>query len=236
MMLRRLLLLALLAAPPLLAPLGASAREPPYLTAQDLDIVSILPPPVAAGSVADREQLAVVLRAQRSATPERIEQAKRDADESVDTMFAGVLGKPLPAADLPATTRLFVRLEETGDAVLSSAKAAFKRVRPYLSDPEIKALVRPSITGSYPSGHTTHITASAIVMGNIVPEKRDAIWERAHDYAWSRVIGGMHYPNDLDGGGRAGTAIAVALRSRPEFKADFEAARRELRQYLGLAP
>jgi len=50
------------------------------------------------------------------------------------------------------------------------------------------------------------------------------------------VIGGMHYPNDLDGGARAGTAIAVALQSRPEFKADLEAARRELRQYLGLAP
>jgi acid phosphatase (class A) len=231
MMLRRLLLLALLA-----APLAASAREPPYLTAQDLDIVSLLPPPVAAGSVADREQLAVVLRAQRSATPERIEQAKRDADESVDTMFAAVLGKALPAASLPATTRLFVRLEETGDAVLGPAKTAFKRLRPYLSDSEIKALVRPSITGSYPSGHTTHITASAIVMGDIVPEKRDAIWERAHDYAWSRVIGGMHYPNDLDGGGRAGTAIAVALQSRPEFKADVEAARRELRQYLGLVP
>jgi acid phosphatase (class A) len=231
MMLRRLLLLALRA-----VPLAASAREPPYLTAQDLDIVSLLPPPLAAGSVADREQLAVVLRAQRSATPERIEQAKRDADESVDTMFAAVLGKPLPAASLPATTRLFVRLEETGDAVLGPAKTAFKRVRPYLSDPEIKALVRPSITGSYPSGHTTHITASAIVMGDIVPEKRDAIWERAHDYAWSRVIAGMHYPNDLDGGGRAGTAIAVALQGRPEFKADFAAARRELRQYLGLAP
>jgi acid phosphatase (class A) len=231
MMLRRLLLLALL-----VAPLAASAREPPYLTAQDLDIVSLLPPPVAAGSVADREQLGVVLRAQRSATPERIEQAKRDADESVDTMFAAVLGKPLPPAALPATTRLFVRLEETGDAVLGPVKTAFKRVRPYLSDPEIKALVRPSITGSYPSGHTTHINASAIVMGDIVPEKRDAIWERAHDYAWSRVIGGMHYPNDLDGGGRAGTAIAVALQGRPEFKADVEAARRELRQYLGLAP
>lgn len=228
-MLRRLLLLVLLA-----VPLAALAREPPYITAQDLDIVSILPPPVTADSVGGREQLAVVLRAQRSATPERIEQAKRDADESVDAMFAGVLGRALPASALPATTRLFVRLEETGDAVVGPAKAAFKRVRPYLSDPEIKALVRPSVSGSYPSGHSTHITASAIVMGDIVPEKRDAIWERAHDYAWSRVIAGMHYPNDLDGGRLAGTAIAVALRNRPEFKADFEAAKRELRQYLKL--
>jgi acid phosphatase (class A) len=50
------------------------------------------------------------------------------------------------------------------------------------------------------------------------------------------VIAGMHYPNDLDGGRLTGTAIAVALRNRPEFKADFDAAKRELRQYLGLAP
>jgi hypothetical protein len=28
----------------------------------------------------------------------------------------------------------------------------------------------------------------------------------------------------------------VALQGRPEFKADFAAARRELRQYFGLAP
>jgi acid phosphatase (class A) len=231
MMLRRLLLLALLA-----VPLAASAREPPYITAQELDLVSILPPPIVAGSAADREQLAVVLRAQRTASPERIEQARRDADESVDTMFGAVLGKTLPASALPATTRLFERLEDTENAVVAPTKTVFKRVRPYLSDPEIKALVRPSITGSYPSGHTTHITASAIVMGDMVPEKRDAIWERAHDYAWSRVIAGMHYPNDLDGGRLAGTAVAVALRGRPEFKADFEAARRELRQYLGLVP
>jgi acid phosphatase (class A) len=228
-MLRRLLLLALLA-----IPLAASAREPPYITAQELDLVSILPTPIVAGSAADREQLAVVLRAQRSASPERIEQARRDADESVDTMFGAVLGKALPASALPATTRLFGRLEDTEDAVVAPTKTAFKRVRPYLSDPEIKALVRPSITGSYPSGHTTHITASSIVMGDIVPEKRDAIWERAHDYAWSRVIAGMHYPNDLDGGRLAGTAVAVAVRNRPEFKADFEAAKRELRQYLQL--
>ena len=230
---RRVFLAALLAAP-LATPLAA--REPPYLTAQQLDLVSILPPPVAAGSAADREQRAVVLRAQRSASPERIEQAKRDADESLDTMFAGVLGKALPAAALPATTRLFVRLEETGDAVVAPAKAAFRRVRPWLSDSEIKALVRPSVSGSYPSGHTTHITASSIVMGDLVPEKRDALWARARDYAWSRVIAGMHYPDDLDGGRLAGTAIAVALRDVPAFRADFAAARAELRAFLGLAP
>jgi acid phosphatase (class A) len=235
-MLRRVLVLAALLAAALAAPTAGWTREPPYLTAQQLDIVSILPPPIAAGGTADGEQRAVVLRAQRSASPERVEQARRDADESLDTMFAGVLGKALPAAALPATTRLFVRLEETGDAVVAPAKAAFRRVRPWLADPEIKALVRPSVSGSYPSGHTTHITVSTIVMGDMVPEKRDVLWARARDYAWSRVIAGMHYPDDLDGGRLAGTAIAVALRDVPAFKADVDAARRELRAYLGLAP
>lgn len=222
---RLLVVLALLAALP------ALAREPPYLTAQDLDLVSILPPPVV-----DRAQEDLVLAAQKAATPERIEQARRDVDESIDTAFGAVLGETLDARSLPATTRLFARLGETEEAVVAPTKTAFKRVRPYLSNPEIKALVRPSVSGSYPSGHTTFVTVAAIMVATMVPEKRDAIWQRAGDYAESRVVGGMHYPNDLLGGRLAGTAIAAAVQGRPEFKADFDAARRELRQYLGLQP
>ena len=177
-----------------------------------------------------------MLGAQRGASPERIEQARHDVDESLDSMFGAVLGKPLPAAALPATTRLFERIGETEEVVVSGTKQAFQKLRPWLSNNEIKPLVRQSSSGSYPSGHTTHVTVAAIVLGEIVPEKRDAIWQRSGDYAWSRVIGGMHYPNDLDGGRLAGTAIAVAIRDRPEFKADFAAARKELRAFLGLAP
>jgi len=40
----------------------------------------------------------------------------------------------------------------------------------------------------------------------------------------------------LVGGKMAGVVIAQALTSRPEFRADYDAARRELRQYLGLQP
>jgi acid phosphatase (class A) len=231
---KRRLFLALVA---LVAALPAAAREvPPYLTARDLDLVSILPPPVVAGSPADLEEQALVLAAQWSAAPERVEQARRDVDESPDAMFGEVLGKALDSRSLPATMRLFARLRETEDALVGPAKKAFKRVRPYLGNPDVKALVRPSTSGSYPSGHTTNVTLAAIVMADIFPEKRAALWARAADYAQSRVIVGMHYPNDLLGGRLAGTAIAVALQNRPEFKADLEAARRELRQYTGLQP
>ena len=228
---RFLLLFALLAALP------AAAREAPYLTPQDLDLVSILPTPVVTGSEADREQLAVVVRAQTTMPADRIEQARRDAIETLDVLFSDALGKALPEASLPATTRLLGRLTETEDVVVEPAKKAFGRVRPYLADPQqIKALVRPSKTGSYPSGHATYATVAAIVVGDMVPEKRAALWRRVGEYNWSRVIVGMHYPNDLDGGRLAGTAIAVAVRNQPAFKTDFDAARRELRAWLGLLP
>ena len=73
----------------------------------------------------------------------------------------------------------------------------------------------------------------AAVLSSMLPEKRAAIYERANDYALSRVIGGMHYPNNLEAGRRAGTAMAATLLASPTFKTDFEAAKAEVRKALG---
>ena len=113
----------------LVAALPAAAREAPYLTPQDLDLMSYLPTPNVAGSVAHKEQLALVLKMQQTMPADRIEQAKRDATETLDVAFSGVLGKPLTAASLPATTHLMARLTETEDVVVEPAKTAFGRAR-----------------------------------------------------------------------------------------------------------
>lgn len=234
--LRRLpfLRLAFIAALALAFP--ASAREVPYLTAQELDLVAILPPPVANGSAADAAEQAEVLATQQAASAERVAKAQRDGAETLPVLLDDALGKPIEMRALPALGRLFDRLGATEGAVIAPTKKAFDRRRPYLSNGAIKPLVRPSVSGSYPSGHTTWSTVAAIVLGQMVPEKRDIIFARAADYALSRVVGGMHYLNDLEGGRRAGTAIVVAVMARPEYQADFAAARAELRAYLGLAP
>ena len=44
----------------------------------------------------------------------------------------------------------------------------------------------------------------------------------------------MHYPQDLDGGRRAGTAMAATMYTTPAFRADFEVAKAEVRKALGL--
>lgn len=151
------------------------AADAPYITARDLDLLAILPPPVTNGSAADRAEQNAVLVAQRAASAERLTQALTDADETVFAMFTPVLGgaftPPGTAGDKPSL--LTYRHE---DAVVSPAKSAFARIRPYMNNPEIKPVVRRSRSGSYPSGHTTRVTAMAIVLGDLLPEKRGAIW------------------------------------------------------------
>ena len=44
----------------------------------------------------------------------------------------------------------------------------------------------------------------------------------------------MHFPSDLDAGHIAGSVIAVELMRDEEFKAEYEAAKSELRAALGL--
>jgi acid phosphatase (class A) len=217
------------------APLSfAVAAEKPYVTATEFDIRPLLPPPVAAGSSADMAQRAAVLAAQKAASSDRIALAAADGEESVFDMYTRTFGPGFNKDALPKIAHLFERVGESEDAVVDAAKPFFGRVRPYLADSEIKPLVKPSKSGSYPSGHTTRVTAVAGILVAMIPEKRDVIWQRAVEYAQSRVVGGMHYPEDLEAGYRAGTALAAVIMANPEFKADFPAAREELRKALGL--
>jgi acid phosphatase (class A) len=213
---------------------GAYSGELPYLTTHQLDIIPFMPAPVANGSAEDKEQQAQVLVIQRAASAERIALANKDAEETVFAMYASVMGGNFTPANLPLSAKIFDRIGETEDAVVDPVKKYFGRTRPFVNNPEIKALVKPSTSGSYPSGHTSRSTMMAIILSKMVPEKRAAIFERANDYAQSRIIGGMHYPNDLEAGRRAGSAMAATLLASPTFMADFDVARAEIRKALGL--
>ncbi|HEY0419657.1 MAG TPA: phosphatase PAP2 family protein [Acetobacteraceae bacterium] len=229
---RAVFLLAAILAVPILP---VRAAEPPYVTATQLDLVPFLPPPDASGSDADRAAQQAVVAAQRATSPDRVALAAADAEESVFAMFASVLGPAFATEALPDATRFFDRVGETEDAVVDPAKKHFNRTRPFMAnEAEIKPLVKPSRSGAYPSGHATRVTMAAIILSSMLPEKRAAIWARAEEYAQSRVIGGMHYPQDLEGGKRAGSAIAAMMFTDPDFIGDYALARSEIRRALAL--
>jgi acid phosphatase (class A) len=217
----------------LFAPAVFAAEPAPYLSAKQLDLTVSLPPPPPAGSVMEKSELAAVIAIQRNASPERIKLASEDAEETVFAMFRRTLGNRFAPVYLPKATIFFSRVMSSETAVVDPAKKIFGRVRPFMANSDIKALIKPSTSGSWPSGHTTRVTMGAIILASMLPERKDAIWARADEYAESRIVGGMHYPSDLDAARRAGTAMAAVMFTDQVFRADYEAAKTEVRTALG---
>ncbi len=87
---------------------------------------------------------------------------------------------------------------------------------------------------SYPSGHAAFGMSCAILLARMVPEKRDALFERGREYGLSRVIVGAHHPTDVESGRVMAAVAAAEMQENAAFRRDFDAARLELRAALGL--
>ena len=208
-----------------------------YLAPLSLNLYRLLPPPPEAGSAQERAELDQLLSIQANRTPA---QARRALDDShVDIFrFSDALGSPprFNASQLPLTTALFARIGKDESAYMDGAKDAFGRPRPFVTDRRLQPVVPQPPSASYPSGHSTWAVACAIVLSDMVPERRAQIFARADEYAYNREVGGVHYPSDVAAGRLAGTALAASLFQTPRFLNDEVAATAELRAALGLPP
>ena len=222
---------ALLAfAPALLHAEGAR----PYSDNKEINLLLLLPPPPAPDSAQMKAELGEVLTVQVTRTKEMEARAFADATENI-WRFAAVVDNPkFTAAAWPKVAAFFDRVIETEAAVVDPAKDVWKRPRPHLYSDLVKPVVPLSKSGSYPSGHATVGTLMGIELANMLPEKRAAIMARAWEYAHNRVVGGIHYPSDIEMGRISGTVIAQTISTHPDFKEEFEAAKAELRAALGM--
>jgi acid phosphatase (class A) len=193
-----------------------------------------LPPPPPPNSEAQRRDLAVVLEMQKARTPELVKRALADNDLSI-FRITEALGPGLTAERLPLTVQFFKRVHVDARNLINATKDTWQRPRPYLVSDEVKPLgEKPRTTWSYPSGTTIFGSLTAIVLANMVQERREQIFARADEYAASRVVIGVHYPSDIEASRSAATAIAAVLMQHPDFTSEFEAARAELRGVLNL--
>ncbi|MGH8231037.1 MAG: phosphatase PAP2 family protein [Steroidobacteraceae bacterium] len=237
------------------APMTARATAPSvrhYLLPSQVDIVSLLPPPPAAESAEQRADLAAVLEAQHAAHASGSVNHAVDDVEANCGRFADVVGDEL---NLKANAAVLAFLNEAAleaAAVAGAAKEYWKRTRPYAYSGEVERLGDmlpdwksvPRIDAdkaadalahsSYPSGHATFGTVCAILLAEIVPEKRAALFERSRDFEHSRMVVGAHFPSDLRAGEITGTVAAQMLLQNVGFERDLAAARTTLRQALGL--
>src|SRR6202163_1994402 len=246
-----LMMLPLVLALPALggSPAAWSGPPAPYTTL--VDIVGLLPPPPAADSPAQLADLQAVLEAQRAAHADgTLAHAVADVQQRCGR-FSDALGDDLTS---DGNSKLLAFLDQSalkGALISGPAKRYWKRTRPYaysaaverLGDmvpqstaaPEIREKAADLVAhSSYPSGHATFGTICAILLAEMVPEKRDALFARNRDYDHSRMVVGAHFPTDLEAGRLAGTLGAQLLLQNPGFRRQLEQARSNLRASLGL--
>lgn len=195
-----------------------------YLSPSQFDSTRFLAPPPDAQATQREIQEMLVL--QQNRTPQQVMQTIADIRQSV-LMFADVMGPQFTRANLPATINLFDKLYKTQSPINKQGKEKWKRVRPPSADDRLT----PSTfykSHSYPSGHATYAYLAGIVLADLLPQKREQIYDRAFAFGENRVIGGVHYPSDVEAGRRLASMIAVLIQQNPDFQRDFAAARAEL--------
>jgi len=72
----------------------------------------------------------------------------------------------------------------------------------------------------------------ALVLTMILPGKRDAILARADDYAYSRLICGVHYLTDVVASKSVAYAMIGIIANDPVFRKEFGTAKAETRYAL----
>ncbi len=214
-----------------------SAHKPIFITQGQLNVASLLPNPPADNSPVEKEELAELHHLQDTRHPAQIAHAKADDVEEDIFIFKDVLGEDFTAARLPLTALLSSHIHSDEGVIVGPAKNKFARLRPFNFDTTLKPVCRVNADVhdyGYPSGHSTTGYLEALVLGMIVPEKRNAILSRADDYAQSRVVCGVHYSSDVVASKYVAYAMMGVIVSNPQFQKELEAARTETRQALGL--
>ncbi|HEY0333531.1 MAG TPA: phosphatase PAP2 family protein [Stenotrophomonas sp.] len=199
------------------------------------DSLQLVPPPPAPGSPGMALDEAVSAQALVLHGTARFAQATRDADLSFPSganQFACALGVPVDAARTPHLYRLLERSRIDASAATKAAKSRYQRPRPFTVNgqptctPHDEDGLRNN--GSYPSGHSAIGWGWALILSEIDPLHADAIQVRGRNFAESRLVCNVHWQSDILQGRHLGAAAVARLHDNAAFRADLEAARKEI--------
>jgi len=206
--------------------------EKPYITKDDIDISSLLPSPPTETSPAGQLDLQIVKDLQKNMTPERAKAVRGDLPQDVYTIAGPVLGPAFTKDKFPLTGEFIAKVVKDASFGVGPVKQKYMKARPFKYSTELATafedIAKSTGGATYPSGHSTTAFEVALILGTMLPSKRDALYERAYTYSINRVTSGAAYMSDAEGGHITATLAVYEMMKKPEFRADYEAVRAEL--------
>ena len=214
------------------------------------DIKHWLPLAPAPRSAAQREDIAAFRMSRQTLATARGQQAAEDDvfdPATVAARFSAAAGVALTPATVPTLMKLMRKMEADAGHLVAPVKRNLKdggRIRPFVAYPNAPSCLRPrdmaghrdedlitfhlDQSGSYPSTHAMVGLLMAMVLGETIPARADAVMARGLEFGNSRIICGFHYYSDVVAGRLAASALYARLHAEPAFIADTQALRGEL--------
>jgi acid phosphatase (class A) len=213
----------------------ARPRLPGYLGAEHVpDHKIFLPAPPAVDSPAGVADVTIFRATRALEGAPRWQLATSDdglGSRKVLGDFGCAAGVDFRTIESPALTRVLARAGADLGVMIGAAKEHYQRPRPFVTEQgPICVNVSPAFaaSGSYSSGHSASAWLYALLLAEVDSEHAAAIIARGRAFGESRVVCGVHYASDVEGGRISSTALVAALHGNAEFDADMAAARAEI--------
>lgn len=207
-----------------------------YLTPEAFNILPVLPHAPVKGDARYALDRAIFKKTRQWFGTPRWDLAVADVQSKPANMladFSCAVGVTLTSDNVPKLVALIGKAGNDTRRETNIVKDADKRLRPFLIDKVPDARIcepKKSLADSYdyPSGHTTWGWTWATILAELVPDHAAAILARGRAYGESRVVCGAHNWSAVENGRLSASITLSAVRSTPEYKADFAAAQAEL--------
>ncbi len=206
---------------------AANANAAPYFDPATIDLKGLLPNPPADGSPTTLKEIDFILQKQATRTPEEVARIKEEVHLNV-WLFKDVMGPWYTAKNLPVTASLFARVDADEHPIVNAGKKFWDRPRPPLQDARVHPPIDVPGNASYPSGHSTFSTLTALILAELAPDLKEAILARGRQIGDDRVIGGVHFPSDVEAGRTLAQAMFTKLMANAAFQADLAKAKAEV--------
>lgn len=219
------------AGPPAEAP-GDAAKEPAkealrepakpkqseckFLCPESVDLTALVEEPPKPASAEHAKDEAILLWLQDRRTSEDESRAWRSLSFDL-TWFDEALDVRLDSTWYPALFKTFNEIRNDVSLLLLDLPESFKRDRPHTNPAILPCLPREdaitvsgkvTLANGYPSGPALRATVFAVLLANLVEDRKDALMERAREVGFARTLGGVNYPSDVRAAEQLGTALA----------------------------
>ncbi|WP_207541292.1 phosphatase PAP2 family protein [Sabulicella rubraurantiaca] len=174
------------------------------------------PPPDAAATRAELDQLFGLVASRDAATLERIAWWNAAAPSY---RWNGIAMEEALRAGVPvnlASRHLALLHTALADAMVAAwdSKQAHNRPAPGATDPALRPLAAMPTSSSYPDEHAVAAGAAAAVLAEIFPRRAAEFTRLAEEASRMRMVAGVAYPSDVAAGAALGRQVAAVALER----------------------